>query len=738
MGIGTQDLKFRVLAQVVGANAFQSLASDVSNISKQAQALKTGLGALGAFFAVDKIKDFGQGLLDSGDQLYKMSQKTGVSVETLAELQNAAAVSGVSFEELGTSLRKLSVNVVQAGNGNKELSGTFKGLGIDIKNQDGSLKSSGDILLELADKFAGLQDGPGKAAIAVKLFGRAGSDIIPLLNQGADSIRGFSSSIDTDFAARAEQFNKSMIILGQNVKNGAIDSLKELLPTMQEIADSFKILSSGASGPDSGIGFFDLLGEAARQTSYLVIGLTTAIKLVYLEASYGYKEILSLFKSSGPSAIQLDNELAAKLKALKDNEDAALKKLNGNSIITGQGSAEEIKKRQRTATDPEAKGPKAAPDTDSIGENAKIIQSFNEKLAKLQAESDSYGQNNAQKEAAVLLAELESKGIEKTSAAYQTLAVKIKAVTDSRETSKETQAAKEYQTTQERQIALDALTLQQVDMSTLEYQKLTEAKKIDNQTTEATKNFTADGAQAYKDAAEAVKTQRLALLDLEQQQKETWSTGAKQALKDYVESAKDTAAQVKSAFSDGFRDMEDSLVTFIKGGTLNFAKFADDIITDIIRIQVRAAIAQAATGAAGLFSGLFSSGGGATATAGESSVDASTLSANGNIMTSRGPAKLNRYANGGVANSPQVSIFGEGRTPEAYVPLPDGRSIPVSLKGAGQGSKGGDTNVTISIASDGSQDTKSSSTDAEALGKMISAAVQQQILKAKRPGGLLA
>lgn len=53
--------------------------------------------------------------------------------------------------------------------------------------------------------------------------------------------------------------------------------------------------------------------------------------------------------------------------------------------------------------------------------------------------------------------------------------------------------------------------------------------------------------------------------------------------------------------------------------------------------------------------------------------------ASGGVMTSRGPLPLTAYASGGVANSPQLALFGEGRMPEAYVPLPDGRSIPVSL-----------------------------------------------------------
>ncbi|MCQ4188119.1 phage tail length tape measure family protein [Methylocystis suflitae] len=55
--------------------------------------------------------------------------------------------------------------------------------------------------------------------------------------------------------------------------------------------------------------------------------------------------------------------------------------------------------------------------------------------------------------------------------------------------------------------------------------------------------------------------------------------------------------------------------------------------------------------------------------------------ADGGIMTSAGPLPLRRYAAGGVADSPQLAMFGEGRQPEAFVPLPDGRSIPVAMRG---------------------------------------------------------
>lgn len=56
----------------------------------------------------------------------------------------------------------------------------------------------------------------------------------------------------------------------------------------------------------------------------------------------------------------------------------------------------------------------------------------------------------------------------------------------------------------------------------------------------------------------------------------------------------------------------------------------------------------------------------------------------GGIMSAAGPLPLQRYATGGIASSPQLALFGEGSMNEAFVPLPDGRSIPVQMRGGAQ------------------------------------------------------
>lgn len=127
-----------------------------------------------------------------------------------------------------------------------------------------------------------------------------------------------------------------------------------------------------------------------------------------------------------------------------------------------------------------------------------------------------------------------------------------------------------------------------------------------------------------------------------------------------------------------------------------------------------------------------------------------SFNANGGIVTSNGEVDLRKYARGGIANSPQLAVFGEGSMPEAFVPLPDGRSIPVSFRGTGVGESVGGNNISIVInvsnTNNGSSETQTSdatqagkdSSDMAKLANRIKSLVRQEIVTQSRPGGLLA
>ena len=133
-----------------------------------------------------------------------------------------------------------------------------------------------------------------------------------------------------------------------------------------------------------------------------------------------------------------------------------------------------------------------------------------------------------------------------------------------------------------------------------------------------------------------------------------------------IEQASQRASQSMSSLTDSASGAASGLGSF--GTGLN--QFGSQLS--------QANIGGSGGGFGGMLAGLFGKGSGGGSDALQLG-DGAILSANGNVMTSHGPMALNRYEKGGIANSPQLSIFGEGRTPEAYVPLPDGRSIPVSM-----------------------------------------------------------
>jgi len=170
----------------------------------------------------------------------------------------------------------------------------------------------------------------------------------------------------------------------------------------------------------------------------------------------------------------------------------------------------------------------------------------------------------------------------------------------------------------------------------------------------------------------------------------TFEYGAKNAIGDYLDSATNAAAMAKTAFTDAFKNMEDALVTFIQTGKLNFKTFADSLIADIIRIQVR----QQITGP------MASNLGGA-------------MSWLGNIL---GPstqvaapvAELAFAAGGGPVSAGSPYVVGE-QGPEMFVPSTSGNIIPNS-------SMGGAVTVTNVFTISGATDTRSQAQIAAAAG----------------------
>lgn len=141
----------------------------------------------------------------------------------------------------------------------------------------------------------------------------------------------------------------------------------------------------------------------------------------------------------------------------------------------------------------------------------------------------------------------------------------------------------------------------------------------------------------------------------------------------YAKAAK-IAEERSQYLTEKQRELKEGLVDAIIEGN-NFS----DVLANVAKSLAKAAL-QAALFNEGPFAG--SKSGGGLLGGLFDGVKSLFGFANGGIMTGQGAATLptRAYANGGIANSPQLALFGEGSMAEAYVPLPDGRTIPVTLR----------------------------------------------------------
>lgn len=190
-------------------------------------------------------------------------------------------------------------------------------------------------------------------------------------------------------------------------------------------------------------------------------------------------------------------------------------------------------------------------------------------------------------------------------------------------------------------------------------------------------------------------------------------TGDNSPLKSFAKSAFDLAKQTEEAFVNAFKGMEDALVKFVMTGKLNFRDLANSIIADLTRMLIRYAVVQP------LFRSIFPS----------------IKFANGGVIDAGNTIK--QYARGGIVNKPTLfpmangmGLMGEAG-PEAIMPLKRGSNGKLGVQ-----SSGGVGNIVVNVDASGSS-VEGDSARSQEFGRALAAAIQSEMIKQKRPGGLL-
>lgn len=357
---GERSLKKIEAAATPASSGLKLLSSAANDAKFQLQAATDRLGMLGSvlgklgpagLLAGASIAALGVGITALvmpvarvGDEFFKLSQKTGVSVEALTALDYAAKLSDVSTEGMTKALQKLSVAMFDTQINGVEGSAALKALGVSATDVNGQIRPTEQVLLDLADKFSAMPDGADKAALAVKLFGKEGRAIIPFLNQGREGITALMEEaqrlglvMSEDVARASEVFNDNLTRLSAIFEGVQRQIGAAVIPVLADFTEQV-ILAQGETGSFSNelqritfnreatLGFLEsvasglaFIAESAVLAKRVIAQPFDSLSVVGKDIETWFKtDLLRSMKSMGYDPKVIDAEIA-KLQGARDD-----------------------------------------------------------------------------------------------------------------------------------------------------------------------------------------------------------------------------------------------------------------------------------------------------------------------------------------------------------------------------------------------------------------------------------
>lgn len=163
------------------------------------------------------------------DEVDKMSAKIGLSKQGYQEWKYVLGQNGIEIDKMQTGMKTLVSNMDSAASGTASAQEMFSKLGVSITDSNGKLKGQEDMMNEVLLKLADMPNGTEKARLATELFGKAGVELMPMLNNGAQGIK--------DLTARSHE-------LGLIMSDEAVNAGVVLGDTMDDVKQSIGMLGT--------------------------------------------------------------------------------------------------------------------------------------------------------------------------------------------------------------------------------------------------------------------------------------------------------------------------------------------------------------------------------------------------------------------------------------------------------------------------------------------------------------
>ena len=301
-------------------DGLNKVVGSVRNFGKSIQSLGQSLSAISAA-TIGPVMAMGKSFAENAVGILKQSQMLGMTTEAITAMNYAAGKSMVETEALGTGLRMMNRSIGAAAEGSDAARHKFEALGINFANLQ-AMKPE-DQFAAIADAIKALPTPAERTSAAMRMFGRSGASLLPMLEQGGAAIHGLTQeaadlglTLSAADAQGARQFLRQFNSFGKTISQATFALSNAMMPAL---VDATKWMSEGAKGIalvlKAGIlwvkgnkdtvvsllkigGAIGALGAVLVSAGGLVFGLSTAWALlagVFVAIKFVFAGILSLF-----------------------------------------------------------------------------------------------------------------------------------------------------------------------------------------------------------------------------------------------------------------------------------------------------------------------------------------------------------------------------------------------------------------------------------------------------------
>lgn len=233
----------------------------------------------------------------TADEMLTMSSISGMSVETLQEMQYAAEFVDVSVDRLNDGFKDLTAAMKSANTGSEDAQKAFAQLGVNITDSNGKLRNAKDVFFETIDALGQLEAGTQRDALAMTIFSESARELNPLIDAGSGKLRQLAQQAHDTGYVLSEDAVKSLGKVDDALKelNNTQEGLKnqlaaEFAPTTEKALNTINdaVLEIGNAFIDSGV--VDSFADMLESSLGIIDPLTTLAKIVLPWVNEGLSE----------------------------------------------------------------------------------------------------------------------------------------------------------------------------------------------------------------------------------------------------------------------------------------------------------------------------------------------------------------------------------------------------------------------------------------------------------------